>query len=146
MMPSVADLEQEEEVEAEAFANPQSEQPQASDEPAAPESEPQPTQQASAGDGDDDSIEAYMNRLLGRVQGSPESGEESPAESVSLSSASLSLDADSDPSTTDSAAAMTPSVEIDPNAPLVPRSHAPERNSDLSAMRELANQSARTAN
>jgi hypothetical protein len=38
-----------------------------------------------------------------------------------------------------------PVVPVDPNAPLVPRSEAPEKHSNLSAMRKLANESARSA-
>ncbi len=96
---------------------------------------------------DDDSIEAYMNRLLQRVQGQSDSDTSQP-ETVSLSSSTsspelsdsglFSTDAD-DPQSALSQAA------IDPDTPLVPRSEAPEKHSDLSAMRALANESARNA-
>ena len=77
---------------------------------------------------EDDTIEAYMNRLLQHVRGdaADTSTENEPAEEEN-----------------------TPQEEelepLDPNAPLVPRSLAPERDTDLNAMRELANTSARVA-
>ncbi|WDQ19254.1 FHA domain-containing protein [Rhodopirellula sp. P2] len=92
---------------------------------------------------DDDSIEAYMNRLLQRVQ--KQSGTDSepetpkPAKTVAkpvVSQLPVAEIIESEPETT------TP---VDPDAPLIPRSQAPERNSNLSAMRELANESARSA-
>lgn len=96
-------------------------------------------------DSDDDSIEAYMNRLLGRVQATPGSQESAKTSSDSSASVSVSLSVDPVPATTESSIPMVPEVETDPDAPLVPRSKAPERNSNLSAMRDLANQSARSA-
>ncbi len=114
-------------------------QPEAHQEPAQvdpPVSEPAPN---------DDSIEAYMNRLLQRCQGeSSEDGD--PTESVSISTTS-------EPSVLTSVETEvhaepyeeTEEEAVDPEAPLVPRSQAPEKNSDLSAMRKLANESARSA-
>ncbi|WP_186775699.1 FHA domain-containing protein [Rubripirellula tenax] len=104
----------------------------------------------SASDDDDDSIEAYMNRLLNRVQGSPATDETAKPETISLStSTSMSTSASvsasvlrTGESTSD---AMANSETMDPDAPLVPRSKAPERNNDLTAMRKLANDSARGA-
>lgn len=96
-------------------------------------------------DSDDDSIEAYMNRLLGRVQATPGTQESTTTSSDSSASVSVSLSVDPVPATTESSIPMVPEAEIDPDAPLVPRSKAPERNSNLSAMRDLANQSARSA-
>ncbi|TWU57916.1 FHA domain-containing protein [Rubripirellula reticaptiva] len=96
-------------------------------------------------DGDDDSIEAYMNRLLNRVQGSPESLEATKPETVSLSMSTSTLTKKSESLNGDEVEATETQSPIDPNAPLVPRSQAPERGSDLSAMRKLANESARGA-
>ncbi|MEM9643850.1 MAG: hypothetical protein AAF989_02555 [Planctomycetota bacterium] len=114
----------------------------------APMEEPKPA--ASEGD-EDDSIEAYMNRLLQRVQGSP--GEPSSVQTSKK---------DTEPSTTPDShhetdspsppaafekAAVQPELQAvtDPNTPLVARSQAPEKTTNLSAMRELANSSARKA-
>ena len=95
-------------------------------------------------DPDDDSIEAYMNRLLGRVQG--HSSQPTTAESVSMSAVTKSQPAAesvaTDPNETPDAA--TEDEPLEPVA-MVPRSQAPERDRDLSAMRELANDSARSA-
>lgn len=92
---------------------------------------------------DDDSIEAYMNRLLNRVQGGPGNVAATKPETISLSTnpagTSESVDEESVPSV------PAPSEFVDPSAPMVPRSNAPERNSNMSAMRELANESARSA-
>ncbi len=97
---------------------------------------------AASEDEDDDSIEAYMNRLLNRVQGTPANGDTTRAESISLSASSVAI-----PESVSKTRRETESVveTIDLDAPLVPRSQAPERKSDLSAMRKLANDSARTA-
>ena len=82
---------------------------------------------------EEDTIEAYMNRLLKHVRGND--GQE--------------LDDVTDPQAVDSGQTDASDDEmlepLDPNAPLVPRSLAPERDSDLDAMRELANTSARIA-
>ncbi len=113
------------------------------DEPVAVEQEPQP---GTGSEPDDDSIEAYMNRLLQRVQGEPDDG--SKPETVALTASTSSLDmAESrllapEGEPLESGESQPPA---DPNAPLVPRSEAPEKHSNLSAMRELANQSARSA-
>ena len=105
--------------------------------------EPQPVAEDSgAPDVEEDSIEAYMNRLLQRVQTDSEGDADKP-ETISLStSASLT---ESQLSATNTLEAVEESQEpIDPDAPLVPRSEAPEQAS-LSALRELANESARSA-
>jgi len=93
---------------------------------------------------DDDSIEAYMNRLLQRVQ--QQSGDETapaapkpkpaPPKPAETPVQAESVEHDIEPEVIE---------PVDPNAPLIPRSQAPERNSNLSAMRELANESARSA-
>ena len=77
---------------------------------------------------DDDTIEAYMNRLLQHVRGDAQdtSNENDPSEDPDEMQ-----EEDLEP--------------LDPNAPLVPKSLAPERDTDLNAMRELANTSARVA-
>ena len=128
-------------------------QPVAPEPTASQESDPEP---------EDDSIEAYMNRLLQRVQGggqatasppvlppapAPESaGDENDEAIASQSNATdhaIDQDSFSDPSSS-SAAETEPEPERD-DTPLVPRSQAPERERNMSAMRDLANQSARNA-
>jgi pSer/pThr/pTyr-binding forkhead associated (FHA) protein len=89
-------------------------------------------------DGEDDSIEAYMNRLLRRVQGKPLEEVAAPV-APPPAKASPPVEAAEPPKATKS------SNRLDPNVPLVPRSQAPEKGSSLSAMRELANASARIA-
>ena len=79
-------------------------------------------------DDEDDTIEAYMNRLLQHVRGD---AQDTNAEDEPLDGANEPEEEDLEP--------------LDPNAPLVPRSLAPERDTDLNAMRELANTSARVA-
>tara|TARA_R110002049_G_scaffold4601_5_gene32669 strand:+ start:924655 stop:929190 length:4536 start_codon:yes stop_codon:yes gene_type:complete len=107
----------------------------------------EPAEEPQAADApvdEDDSIEAYMNRLLNRVQGTS-GGDTSTTQTTPLVASEKSGDeegADTTSATTDPGASLQP---IEPDAPLVPRSQAPERNSDLSAMRELANSSARSA-
>jgi hypothetical protein len=117
-----------------------------------PIQQPEPVQQPEATGNEqeadeesDDSIEAYMNRLLGRVQATPEATSTASTNSEPAASLSVSLSGDSNPPTTDSSIPIVPEIETDPDAPLVPRSKAPERDSNLSAMRDLANQTARSA-
>ena len=97
----------------------------------------------SGADEDDDSIEAYMNRLLKRVQTGPgdeDSEIDSETQSITMSGNTVDMKStDADPTAN---ADLEP---IDTDAPLVPRSQAPERSRNMSAMRELANQSARSA-
>lgn len=83
---------------------------------------------------EDDSIEAYMNRLLRRAQGQPL--EDLPP---TIEAIEKPVEATVDHEATEETA------ELDPNTPLIPRSKAPEGKSSLSAMRDLANASARTA-
>jgi hypothetical protein len=149
MMPSSIEMDDDDQVEVESFAVEEQEIDQVDDD-SVDQTVPDlssNTVTGTAGDAhvDDDSIEAYMNRLLGRVQGNPGEAPTSPADSVSLSSVSVNLDTPSEAGPTDASAVIAPQTEMDPDAPLVPRSKAPERNSDLSAMRALANQSARSA-
>ena len=79
-------------------------------------------------DDEDDTIEAYMNRLLQHVRGD---ADDKSIENEPLDDANEIEEEDLEP--------------LDPNVPLVPRSLAPERDTDLNAMRELANTSARVA-
>ncbi|MFK8111890.1 MAG: FHA domain-containing protein [Rubripirellula sp.] len=100
-----------------------------------------PEASAELEEDDDDSIEAYMNRLLNRARPG-----DSPTETASVTQSHLS--ASVEPSIEENVSELVePLYEppMDPDAPLVPRSQAPEKNSDLSAMRELANHSARSA-
>jgi hypothetical protein len=109
-----------------------------------PEEEPQSRSSSSeSGHEDDDSIEAYMNRLLQRVQGDPNSDVSQP-ETVTLTTSSASEMNETAVVETEIADESIPDAH-DPEAPFVPRSQAPEKSSDLSAMRELANASARSA-
>ena len=103
---------------------------------------------------DDDSIEAYMNRLLKRVQGEPTDSVAASSTSgmSSVSTTDSVTTAPEDPSLSTSSSTTPLTMEsdhgseyLDPDEPLVPRSQAPERSGNLSAMRELANQSARSA-
>ncbi len=107
------------------------------------EAAPSPPDPAgSSGEADDDSIEAYMNRLLQRVQGS------STAPAAPASAPPAKTPAKSAKAVDANQALPGPDVAtspVDPNAPLVARSQAPEKNTDLSAMRALANDSARAA-
>ncbi|TWU43370.1 hypothetical protein Q31b_24090 [Novipirellula aureliae] len=103
---------------------------------------------------EDDSIEAYMNRLLKRVQGESSAislpDQESKAAS-SITPASVGgrppeQGADDEmESSVQGQVADSAVAEYDPSEPMIPRSQAPERSENLSAMRDLANQSARTA-
>ena len=104
-------------------------------------SEPENT----AGGAQDDSIEAYMNRLLQRVQGDEDEVPSTQAPDTESVGENTTAIVERDESPEPEAVEKPPEEDYDPAAPLVPRSHAPERNSDMSAMRELANQSARSA-
>jgi len=100
---------------------------------------------------DDDSIEAYMNRLLQRVQGhsSPQI-EKATQPSAATSpysqptSSTKTVNRESTP-TANSDTTSKPSEVIDPNTPIVPRSQAPEDAGHLAAMRELSNATANSA-
>ena len=82
---------------------------------------------------EEDTIEAYMNRLLKHVRGDDDQEVDDVTDSQAVDSGQTDAPDDE---------MLEP---LDPNAPLVPRSLAPERDSDLDAMRELANTSARIA-
>ncbi|WP_372896576.1 FHA domain-containing protein [Stieleria sp.] len=104
----------------------------------------------AADDGpEDDSIEAYMSRLLQRVQGEDQPKQPAPPAPPSVPVAeteqddsAMELD-ESDEAELEQSHPVEPSIKD--SVPLVPRSQAPELSRNLSAMRELANQSARNA-
>ncbi|MEE2937507.1 MAG: hypothetical protein VYA84_16075 [Planctomycetota bacterium] len=90
---------------------------------------------------DDGSIEAYMNRLLQRVQ-NPDNQSASTIESLTMSN-SLRSDSlsNSEPSTVAEQDQEESEIkEVDPATPLVPQSQAPEK---AEGLRASANQSAR---
>ena len=86
----------------------------------------------------EDTIEAYMNRLLKHVRGDADENEASPESQSGYGGTHQDADSTWGPSKED----LEP---LDPDVPLIPRSQAPERNTDLNTMRELANASARIA-
>ena len=88
---------------------------------------------------DEDSIEAYMSRLLQRVQGDAEPGDEASEEP------SAQPVAETAPEVQEQVSAAVEQDAEQADAPIIPRSQAPEREHNMSAMRELANQSARNA-
>lgn len=126
-----------------------------------------PLNDESSEEPDDDSIEAYMNRLLQRVQGSPESAIPAKATPASATKSSKPSSESTETATPKSVAPVSSMANhasssaaaenessldqsdvnraVEDDGPLIPRSQAPERNSNLSAMRELANESARSA-
>ncbi len=99
---------------------------------------------------EDDSIEAYMSRLLQRVQGDPAvpaakpaPPKEAPPAKAAKKETQPVAEAQTEPAE-DGIESSKPEPPKD-NTPLVPRSQAPELSRNLSAMRDLANQSARNA-
>ncbi len=117
---------------------------------------------------DEDSIEAYMNRLLQRVQGGSSSARTTAASAAAEVTAVAATThmvepsghraaggGESTPATTHGAAPESVPAATASSVPgsasggeptsYLPRSQAPERTSNLAAMRELANDSARTA-
>ena len=103
---------------------------------------------APSGSGEmDESIEDYMNRLMARVRGndSPES-DASPeiADRQPITEAAVSWQPDPQDGQSSVEHAVVPK-KIPVSKNYLPRSQAPEQSGNLSAMRELANQSARTA-
>jgi chromosome segregation ATPase len=102
--------------------------------------EPHADQTAGNSGGEDESIEAYMDRLLKRVRG----------ESTTNSGGWKQVAPDSPPAEPEAhtpAKTAPPPKVTDTVSPeeYVPRRAAPELTSDLSAMRDLANSAARTA-
>jgi predicted nucleic acid-binding Zn-ribbon protein len=115
------------------------------------EEEKQPAASPSQADPDDDSIEAYMNRLLQRVQGhgsaTPDNSASKPSAIASGtdSSSKISSSTVTKIAVTETVTASKPIEVIDHNTPLVPRSQAPEDSGNMAAMRELANATADSA-
>ncbi|MEN0111138.1 MAG: hypothetical protein AAF805_10490 [Planctomycetota bacterium] len=109
-------------------------------EPIAALAEPEPV----AGDDDEESIDDYMKKLLGRMRGDDE-----PAAPVSVAPVAAPEPA-SQRSPESVAAAELPEPEPEPVVPIrdlaeLRRGPAPEVTTDLGALRQLANQSARQA-
>ena len=92
---------------------------------------------ASAEAGDEESIEAYMDRLLKRVRG------ETPPGAAESSRGALLLPAS--PVSAGEPASNPPATAPARKGGFLPRSAAPELSADMSAMRELANDAARSA-
>lgn len=106
------------------------------------EEERVPTPTAAAPVEEEDSIEAYMQRLLQRVSGDAEPSTPRVAASHAQLVAPRAESNIVEPTKT--SPAETAEEPFDPST-YVPRSTAPELNSNLAAMRELANNSARSA-
>ena len=98
---------------------------------------------------DDDSIEAYMNRLLQRVQGHNSMGSDrppaTPVSSLAAPEIVIATKEFADGKETETVTASKLTEVINPNAPIVPRSQSPEDAGNLALMRELANASANSA-
>jgi hypothetical protein len=102
-------------------------------------------EQANAGDGEDESIQAYMKQLMARVRGTSESGEPPRCEAPAVRPPKSTPDV---PAVRTPAEAGEPARAATPRPEPVqmsPRTVAPEKQVDLSAMRELANLSAENA-
>jgi hypothetical protein len=96
---------------------------------------------ASAADEDEESIEAYMARLLNRSRGGSAAAAEQPAPSRRRSAPTPSP---APPVQAEPTPVAPPPKPVRQKAPAPPRAKAEER-SDLAAMRELANLQARAA-
>ncbi len=96
---------------------------------------------------DDDSIEAYMNRLLQRVQGQsgPATTDAAPKSQSPTRSEANAPSETSPVGVVNGIQESKPPQAIDPSEPFVPRSQAPEHSDGLAAMRELANATADSA-
>ena len=102
---------------------------------------------ATAGHGDEESIDAYMSRLMQRVRSKsdePTQASYAASRSEPQSARRTQTDAAAAPASTEP---VRPKLAVAPRKPvkLLPRSAAPEKHIDLTALRELANLSARTA-
>jgi hypothetical protein len=140
---AVEAMPQDEAVQVADFANTADEPESSPDDSLFAAAPAAPAQPSAGGSGDDEeSIEAYMSRLLQRVRG--DSAGEAP-KFVMPSSTPVEEPVAAQPATP--APAATPAVAAEPVDPesFMPRSHAPEVNSDLAAMRELANSAAKSA-
>jgi hypothetical protein len=105
---------------------------------AAPQSPP-----AAHGHDDEESIENYMARLMQRVGGSSEAASK-PSAASSLR-ASMGLEAKAEQPAEPAPAPQPEETRVMDASEFIPRAKAPEKTSGLEAMRELANQSARSA-
>jgi len=97
---------------------------------------------------DDDSIEAYMNRLLKRVQGQSGAASETASPkpvAVAVAQQSTVKTSSSVEQPAETSAPLKPIEVVHPNTPLVRRSQAPEHAANLATMREIANTTADTA-
>ncbi len=122
------------------------------EEPAAEQAAPEPVWKSlvteepkpapTAAHEEEDSIEAYMQRLLQRVSGESEARPRAAQPKTSLPIVSV---ADVEASAPTTPIADEPVIEPFDPAKYVPRSMAPEASSKLAAMRALANSSARSA-
>ena len=99
---------------------------------------------------EDDSIEAYMNRLLRRVHG--DAADDGPPPSplteetdTAIAEPAVGEEPHDPPEDSEYREVAEPLDSVDPETTFIPRSEAPEKNRNLSAMRALANESARNA-
>jgi hypothetical protein len=127
------------------------------DQPTAPASAPARVMAEPAVEEEEDSIEAYMNRLLKRVQGTSDTVTRSAiieprthvVEPTKTAPGTESPSREDEDETTndaiDASQLQSESVSVIPESEYVPRRQAPERNTDLLRMRELANSTARIA-
>lgn len=118
---------------------------------------PAPVVPEPAAEEEEDSIEAYMNRLLKRVQGTSDTVTRSaiieprthvvePTKTASgLGSPSNENEEDSTNAIEGESPSKSDSVSVMSESEYIPRRQAPERNTDLLRMRELANSTARIA-
>jgi len=126
------------------------------DEPKEPQRPPQPPRAVpssqhhpqSDGDSDDESIEDYMSRLLNRVRsvaGDAPASSGTRRREPSRSSAPASSESSTRGKATDTPEPQAAHPKGQESVEMSPRTVAPEKSVDLSAMRELANLSAQTA-
>lgn len=121
--------------------------PQRAPEPPRPAPQPARAPEPAAAEHDEDSLNDYMAQLMARLGVQNQGGAAKSAAAASTSSSPAHSSAPM------ASAAATPQKPAEPAAPLAPlqasefkaRSVAAERASDLSALRALANQNARTA-
>jgi hypothetical protein len=100
-----------------------------------------PACRGNGSDGDEESIENYMERLLGRIRGEHGNERSTPVKCEPAPQETPPVEEQEPPQMP----AAPPSEETLDETEYVPRSAAPERSSNLAAMRELANESAHSA-
>jgi len=113
-----------------------------------PPSDSQPAPTSAAEHGDQDSIDAYMSRLMQRVRSKsdePGLGTYAPSHSEPPVAQRAQSNAVADLSSTGHPPGLRPAAAPRQPVQLSPRSAAPEKHIDFSALRDLANLSARTA-